>query len=354
MRGVIFCSLIIFLLLSHRTTFANRSTARFLLWQPSAASMAMGGIGVSHHFYGFASSSNPALLVHQSPLTVSGSYFKPFPFFQNIVHSFTSVGFQMPNIGFFSISYNMYWKAKQAFFDASGDYISPKMDEDISNYLFSWQAKISYGIAFKPNIFIGISLGYLRYNLWEADEMGVGAENQDGKTGGLSVDLGIQYVLLSQSALLKLHDIELPDFIRHLSRKDRNYGFTIGAALHNLGPSLSFIDDEQADPLPTKLVVGTSIPILTSNFVEFEIAVDAEKQIYEESKIDFIHSGSELTLYQLLKLRGGYVLDTFKPISSFSTWGIGIQTHYFSFFAARYKTTFLPTWHYDLNIFVEL
>jgi hypothetical protein len=316
--------------------------------------MAMGGAGAAYHFPGFESYYNPALLVHQPALSLTGSFYKPYPFFPNMVRGWSSVDFAIPGVGFFAASMNMYWKARQAFINESGFFIVLPEGEDVSDYLFSWQAKVSYAITIKPDLFLGVSLGYLTYNVFEMIGSGVGTENRDGSTSGFSVDLGVHYLILDRPALFRLKDTDLPEIVSNLGRKDQNYGFTAGLSLLNFGPDLSFIDDVQADAQPSMILLGFSIPVLTSNYLELDVLTDLEKQLHEESSLDFIRSGAELTLYQILKLRGGYVLDTSQPTTSFGTWGMGLHTRYFSIQFSSYEATFLPTWHYDLTLFLEL
>jgi hypothetical protein len=86
---------------------AQKSTARFLLWQPSALSHAMGGVGTALHEDAFAMYYNPSALAFSRRFNAVGSLVKPLPFFGNTVHSFTK--FFSFNIARYTRAYLATW-----------------------------------------------------------------------------------------------------------------------------------------------------------------------------------------------------------------------------------------------------
>ena len=147
---------------------------------------------------------------------------------------------------------------------------------------------------------------------------------------------------------------------------------TIGVAIQNIGPGISFIDENQADPLPRFLRVGTSVSLyrdrynhirfvsgitayvdkLTEN--EEELAVDLERLNAErEEKLtreqllsdrgvgirafEWRHLqknvGLEYWLGNILALRGGYKVEpgiNLPNLIDHFTGGIGVKIHMFN------------------------
>ncbi len=77
--------------------------------------------------------------------------------------------------------------------------------------------------------------------------------------------------------------------------------WTIGARLNNLGSKIQFYNQE--NPLPMTFAVGTSIYPVSNENVRWMIAVDAVKPLDSQQ---LVFSGTELSFYDLLFLRGGY------------------------------------------------
>ena len=114
-----------------------------------------------------------------------------------------------------------------------------------------------------------------------------------GRENGSSyaVDLGMQYLLPF-------------DFIPT----------TVGAAIQNIGPGISFIDENQADPLPRFLRVGTSMSLYRHRYHHVRLVsgvtayVDKLTEDQEELAIDLERLNAEreekLTQAQLLSDRG--------------------------------------------------
>ena len=114
-----------------------------------------------------------------------------------------------------------------------------------------------------------------------------------GRENGNSyaVDLGVQYLLPF-------------DFIPT----------TVGAAIQNIGPGISFIDENQADPLPRFLRIGTSMSLYRHRYHHVRLVsgitayVDKLTENAEELAIDLERLNAEraekLTQAQLLSDRG--------------------------------------------------
>jgi hypothetical protein len=56
-----------------------------------------------------------------------------------------------------------------------------------------------------------------------------------------------------------------------------NQNLTLGLNLSNLGPKVSFIDPDQADPQPTNLSIGLNYAVINSEFNKLNIVYDVDK-----------------------------------------------------------------------------
>lgn len=114
---------------------------------------------------------------------------------------------------------------------------------------------------------------------------------------------------------------------------------TFGTSLSNIGPSITYVDDKQSDPLPTNWRIGLSYIPFQNEFNEVIIAYDLSRQIVKGNK-----SESADPLYKAV----------------FTTWGdngwsrlihnIGAEYTYSSFLSFRTGTYLDPGGNlYDLN-----
>ena len=126
-----------------------------------------------------------------------------------------------------------------------------------------------------------------------------------GRESGSSyaVDLGAQY-LLPVDLIPTIFGVKIFDLIPT----------TIGAAIQNVGPGISFIDENQADPLPRFLRIGTSTDLYKGryNHVRFVSGItayiDKLTENEDELAVDLERLNAEredkLTREQLLSDRG--------------------------------------------------
>ena len=84
-------------------------------------------------------------------------------------------------------------------------------------------------------------------------EIGAGAE----KGKGTSIDFGFD--------------------LGYMHKEWLNQNLTLGLNLSNLGPKVSFIDPDQADPQPTNLSIGFNYAVINSEFNKLNIVYDIDK-----------------------------------------------------------------------------
>lgn len=201
----------------------------------------------------------------------------------------------------------------------------------------NWALTFSYADRITENLAAGISGKMIR--------MVLGRENGSS----YAVDMGMQYLLPFDMMPI-----------------------TVGAAIQNVGPGISFIDENQADPLPRLLRLGTSMSLLQAKhhhirFVsgitayidklaenEEELTADLERLNAErEDKLtreqllsdrgvgirafEWRHLqknlGLEYWLGNLLALRVGYKAEpgiNLPDLTDYFTYGIGIQVYLFN------------------------
>jgi long-subunit fatty acid transport protein len=180
----------------------------------------------------------------------------------------------------------------------------------------------SYGLKIRDNLGVGVGLKFIYSNL--SPNIEVAGEKQEGRGSTFALDLGALY-----------H----PAFAKKLS---------LGAAISNIGPKMTYINRAQADPIPTNLRLGLSYRLLDSEFNKFTLVYDINrllvhrddessdgvfKAVFYSSWTDqslirrFTHSiGAEYWYTDLIALRAGYFYedDDFGG-RKFWTFGGGLQ-----------------------------
>lgn len=114
---------------------------------------------------------------------------------------------------------------------------------------------LSYGIPLTSSLSGGISAKVIYSHL---SDQGAGAERGSGTSTGLAVDLGLLYKVDPR--------------------------MTLGLALTNLGPDISYIDVAQSDPLPRNLAVGLAWKVIQSQYNEVLFTIEANKSLADRDK----------------------------------------------------------------------
>jgi hypothetical protein len=328
---------------SVQVVHAQKSTARFLLWRPSAVSNAMGGVGSALHGDAFSAYHNPAGLAFSKSLTLVGSFGKPLPFFDAVGHSMFGASLHLSSFGTIAASANIFWKDFQQKTDESGNELGGFEET-------SWSGKISYATSILKDVSVGVGVGLVKVNL---TEIGAGSEKGDGKSGAVVFDFGFLFRNLLPQATWSPSGLKVSEGIMAITEGQHDTGLSLGLSILNFGPRVTFIDDAQADPLPTRLTLGLAYWPISSDGFSLMLASDFEKELHESSTLDHILLGGEVRLARLLALRAGYSLDTFGVKNSYSTLGAGIHLKFVSVNVARYTRALLPSWHFDGTFSME-
>lgn len=203
---------------------------------------------------------------------------------------------------------------------------SPQVVDHFTSYDFAISG--AFGTLVGEHTGVGINMKVIRSNL---APFGAGKEKGKGQTWSFGVDLGILY--------------KTP-FIKNLN---------LGANLTNLGPKISYIDVDQADPQPTNLKVGLAYHIINSKYNKLTYVLDFNKLLvrrYKNGKSDpfykaiftswgdqpinqemkevITHTGLEYWYSDLIALRVGYWYDEIGNVKPY-TFGAGLKYSIYRF-----------------------
>ena len=108
-----------------------------------------------------------------------------------------------------------------------------------------------------------------------------------------------------------------------------NRNLTFGASLTNLGPDIAYINQNQADPLPFTLRVGTAYQAIKNEVGSLLLTFDLEQSLVwlisssvSSRRSEIYHVGTEYRYIDLLAGRLGYVSDKDGDFKDF-TYGLG-------------------------------
>jgi len=98
----------------------------------------------------------------------------------------------------------------------------------------------------------------------------------------------------------------------------------LGAVVNNIGPNISFVNNEQSDPMPRHIKVGGAYTYyLPDNLGHVLMTADYNKMIVTGGPT-IINGGAELQYAKIFALRTGYVYDPDGDIEDL-TFGVGFQ-----------------------------
>jgi hypothetical protein len=120
---------------------------------------------------------------------------------------------------------------------------------------FEYALTASYATKLKQNLSMGVNLKFIQSSLSDKTYQ-VGAENQDGRSSSFAVDLGVLWKPAYSFLKEKL---------------------SLGASLSNFGPKMTYIDEAQADPLPTNLRMGLAFNVYDDEFNQITFIYDTNR-----------------------------------------------------------------------------
>ena len=323
------------ILLLTASSRADEPGVPFLSWRPDAVSNALGGAGTAAIRNAFSAYHNPANLANAPDLGAGISFVKPLPLFDGVVHSFYSLAWNQPQLGAFAISANYYRKGTHARTASSGPEVLAT--EDFTDH--HW--KLSYARRLSAQVAVGLGIGLLNSEL---SAHGTEQEQASATATALTLDAG---------ALVRglFPDLTI---VPEGEEETTGRGLDLGLSVFNVGSDISYIDDSQTDPLPTRIVFGSSYRPFLSRTIAVLLLADFEAPFNPSFQLATTHLGAEARILRYVALRAGYVLDSTGGRNSYPTWGGGLQLGFASVNVANYDRTYDSVWHFDVSFSMEI
>jgi len=298
----------------------------FLVISPGARNGGMGEAGVAYAHDANAVYWNPAGLAfqYQNPETdkvgeISFMHSKWLPQFnfEDLYYDYLAARYYIEDLGTVGGSITYLNLGKNVWTDENGAELGTF---DSYEYAFT----LSYAAKIQENLGAGVNLKLIHSQL---SDVTVGSENDKGIATTFAVDLGMLWTPATP-----------------ILRNRLNLGFN----LSNMGPKITYIDREQADPLPTNLRLGLSYKLYDDEFNRIHVLYDVNRLLvrkYKDGDSDdwnkalfttwgqkdsfkrFSHSiGMEYWYGNLIALRTGYFYeDKNYGDRKFLTFGAGLM-----------------------------
>jgi len=298
--------LLLLTLLSVSNVFAQgESAVPFLLIAPDARPGGMGEAGVATATNATAIWWNPGGLAFQyddpevdSRGEASLMHVKWLPQFNfsDLWYDFLAARYYIDDIGMIGMSIT--------YLNLGENHATDENGNDLGTFdSFEYAVTLSYATKLKENLGLGLNLKYIQSNLTDKN-LQVGAENRDGRSSSFAVDIGVKWV-------------PAYDFLGNR--------VSFGANLANIGPKMTYIDEAQADPLPTNLKMGLAYKIINDEFNKITLVYDLNKLLVVRNE-----EGSDGVL-ESVAYSAWTEKDSFKKIQH----SIGLEYWYGSLIALR-------------------
>ncbi len=224
----------------------------FLLIPPGARHNGMGETGVSTVKDANAIYWNPGALGfiqdEQHPRDLQFMHVNWLPQFKlnDLFYDYGSFTWYVPDVGVVGANFTFFNLGDQDITDEQAVYLGTVSSFDLSFGL-------TYATKLSEDLGVGGNLKYIYSRL--SNRTGNTSETQKGTGSSVAIDIGV----MKRNFLVK--------------------DLTFGASLANIGPKIAYIDDAQADPLPTNLRFGVSYPVYKSEFNTVVVAYEINRQI---------------------------------------------------------------------------
>jgi hypothetical protein len=148
-----------------------------------------------------------------------------------------------------------------------GEFARTDIDPTVLETFKGFEFAIAGGYATKltEDLGIGVNARYIRSQL---SPFGTAQEQGKGVANGFSFDVSMLYK--PQNATIPLTGIEIGSRL------------SLGFDLSNLGPKIFYIDEAQADPLPTNLRIGLGYDILQSQYNNITVIADVNRLLVKQ------------------------------------------------------------------------
>ena len=268
-KSIIWSLLTILILSSTNTLFAQgESAVPFLLIAPGARAGGMGEAGVALATDATAIYWNPAGLAFQyedpevdfkGEASFMHVNWLPQFNFSDLFYDFLAARYYVDEIdGMVAFGLTYLNLGENVWTDATGIELGTF---DSKEYAVS----LGYATKLEDNLGIGLNLKLIRSEL-VPNNVRVGYEDRGGNATSFAVDLGVLWTPAYEFLENKLN---------------------VGANLSNFGPEVTYINEDQADPLPTNLRLGFAYKVLDDEFNRITIVYDANRELVYRRPIEY-------------------------------------------------------------------
>jgi len=237
---------------------ASSTAVPFLLISPSSRASAMGESGVAVAEDASAIFWNPAGLGFQNGQELSLSHSNWLPQFQqaDLYFEYANYKIGLPEInGTLGAAITFLNLGKFERRDEANNPLGT-----FSSYEFAYT--VSYGTRLDEDMALGLGLRLIHSSL---SAVATAQEQGSGTATAVAGDIGFMY--RPSKFLLPFTDFDLGN------------RFAFGAAITNMGPSITYIDEAQADPLPTAFRMGLGYDLVHEEYNKLTWTADVTKLI---------------------------------------------------------------------------
>ncbi len=231
----------------------GESAVPFLLIAPNSRASGMGESGTGVVDDASAIFWNPAALAFMKGQEVS------------ITHANWLPQFNLPDLFYDHLNYRMDIDAIGGTIGASVTYLSlgefavtNSSGPTVIDKFKSFEYAVTAGYATKATDDLGVGMN-VRFIHSALSPIGTESEQGNGIASTVSFDLAMMY---------RPQTLNVP-LLGDLGKR-----FSFGVNLSNLGPKVTYVDADQADPLPTNLRVGMGYKVLDDEYNSLQMAVD--------------------------------------------------------------------------------
>jgi len=315
----------------------------FVTISPGARSGAMGETGTAHSNNANAIFYNAALLAYQYDqeykigenkfeANLMHSKWLPKFNFDDLFYDFVGARYYIDDFGMVAISLTFLNLGTNQYTDTEGNLLGTFDSNEMA-------LTAGYSFFLQENLSLGTNLKYIYSNL---SSVTVENESGTGQSSGFAIDLGMVW--------------------KPETFEDK---FTLGVAVNNIGPSMTYIDKDQADPLPTMLRIGVAYEFELDEYNKLIATYETTRLLIykdgtvadpvleamlwttwtgptlEESLRKFTHAiGVEYGYSELFFIRGGYFYEhPDEGDRNFFTMGVGLAIEMLKFDFSYIYTT---------------
>jgi hypothetical protein len=261
--------------------------ALFLLLPVGAQTVGMAQATVAERLGSESIWSNPAAIARQEKREAAIHHSETIAARGDVI----TLVFPRKNVGAFALSMNVLDFGNQQITDPGGTPIGLVLPR---NLLFAGSFATSIG----QSLSVGMTYKRLQYRV---DCSGQCANVTTFSASSSAVDFGAQYDVPGDSSI------------------------RFGAAIRNVGTRLQINDQEQADPLPTRVEVGISYRVgIVSRYVsDVDVRVAGDIVATETADDPSARLGADLTYQNTVHLRGGYIANDTDGAKAALGFGLG-------------------------------